>query len=91
MNWAHLLEALLITAIVLPLLLRWFGLLSDTQALAILSGTCTASTVYAFLRGEAGYVAFFAALTVTTLLILRRRRVRARKNTITSRDPKSRP
>ncbi|MFF1678338.1 hypothetical protein ACFVYG_20150 [Streptomyces sp. NPDC058256] len=48
------------------------------------------STVYAFLNGEPGYVAFHAALTVTALLMLRRRREGASKGTTTSRDSKSR-
>jgi len=81
MNWADLSKTLLIAATVFPLLLSWLGLLSRTETLMIITVSFTASTAYAFLQGEPEAVALFAALAVTTLLMLRRHRANARKNT----------
>ncbi|MCZ1012312.1 hypothetical protein [Streptomyces lydicus] len=91
MNWAQLLEDLLFAATVAPPLLLWFDLLSRTETLVLLAGTFTtftASTTWAFLHGEAGNVAWNVTLTVTTLLVLRRRRENTHKNTAKPRGAK---
>jgi hypothetical protein len=91
MNWAHLVQALLTAATVFPLLLWWCDLLSGTQALAVLTGAFTAWTVDAFLQGDADNVALCAALTVTEVLVLSRRKERVRKNTTKSPDTDTEP
>ncbi|MGP3950825.1 hypothetical protein [Streptomyces sp. 7N604] len=65
----------------MPVLLRWLGLLSATETLAILAGAFTLATVWCFLQEQAGYVVFFAALTWVVLLMLRRERARHKRGT----------
>jgi hypothetical protein len=72
MNWADLLEALLLAGILLPLLLRVLGLLSTTTSMVIQTAALTLSTVWSFLRGEADDVVLYAAMTILLLLLLHR-------------------
>lgn len=74
MNWVDLLEALLFAGMVLPLLLRVLGLLSTTRTMAIQIAALTASTVWAFLQGNADDTVLYASLNMVLLLVLCRDR-----------------
>ncbi|MCZ1012028.1 hypothetical protein [Streptomyces lydicus] len=78
MNWAELLNALLVAGMVLPLLLRFLGLLSMTKAMAIQIAALTVATVWAFLQGKANDTVLFASVNMVLLLILRSDRDRDR-------------
>ncbi|MFF3959150.1 hypothetical protein ACFYY1_39050 [Streptomyces sp. NPDC001890] len=78
MNWVQLLEAFLFAALVLPVLLAMFGQLTGTQSQTVMTWVLIATTVSAFMRDEYGHTTWCAALTVCSLLMLRRQQ--ARKN-----------
>ncbi|MFE1785406.1 hypothetical protein ACFW9F_23230 [Streptomyces sp. NPDC059506] len=81
MNWADLLNALLVAGFVLPLLLAVFRLIPLTVCVAIQTTAFTAMTVWSFLRGEAEDTVWYACLTVFFVLLLCRdhRRSKARR------------
>lgn len=78
MNWADLLDALLVAGMVLPLVLRVLGLLSTTRAMAIQIAALTVATVWAFWRGDADDTVWYASVNMVLLLVLRRDRSRAK-------------
>ncbi|MFI0813635.1 hypothetical protein [Streptomyces echinatus] len=78
MNWADLLEAVLVAGFVLPLLLAVFRLIPFTACLLIQTTAFTVMTVWSFLRGNAEDTVWYASLTVFFLLLLRRDRRRSK-------------
>jgi hypothetical protein len=72
MNWADLLEALLVAGFALPLLLAVFRLIPFSACLLIQTTAFTVMTVWSFLRGNAEDTVWYASLTVFFLLMLRR-------------------
>ncbi|MEU7031612.1 hypothetical protein AB0A60_33555 [Streptomyces sp. NPDC046275] len=81
MNWAELLNALLVAGMVMPLLLMLLGLLSTTRAVAIQIAALTLLTVSAFWRGDANGTVLYASTNMVLLLMLRRSRSRAKART----------
>ncbi|MET8816666.1 hypothetical protein ABZW47_32315 [Streptomyces sp. NPDC004549] len=81
MNWADLLNALLVAGFVLPPLLAAFRLIPFTAALTAQTTACTAMTVWTFLRGDAEGTVWYACLTAFLVLLLGRdhRRSKARR------------
>ncbi|MFF3957373.1 hypothetical protein ACFYY1_29790 [Streptomyces sp. NPDC001890] len=81
MNWADLLNALLVAGFVLPPLLAVFRLIPFAAALTVQTTACTATTVWTFLRGDAEGTVWYACLTVFFVLLLCRdhRRSKARR------------
>ncbi|MFJ5820010.1 hypothetical protein ACIQGT_39920 [Streptomyces sp. NPDC093108] len=82
MNWADLLEALLVAGFVLPLLLAVFRLIPFTACLLIQTTAFTVMTGWSFLRGNAEDTVWYASLTLFYLLMLRRdhRRSKGRRH-----------
>ncbi|MFH8257884.1 hypothetical protein [Streptomyces roseolus] len=82
MNWAELLNALLVAGIVMPPLLALFRLISLTVCAAVQTTAFTAMTVWSFLRGDAEDTIWFGCLTVLFVLLLGRdhRRSKARRH-----------
>ncbi|MFF8618610.1 hypothetical protein [Streptomyces sp. NPDC015350] len=78
MNWADLLNALLVAGMVMPLLLRFLGLIPLTVCVAVQTTAFTAMTVWSFLRGDAEGTVWFACLTVFLVLLLGRDRRRSK-------------
>ncbi|MFD8900571.1 hypothetical protein [Streptomyces ardesiacus] len=78
MNWADLLNALLVAGMVMPLLLMLLGLLATTRAIAIQIAALTLLTVSAFWRGDADGTVLYASTNMVLLLVLRRSRARAK-------------
>ncbi|MFI0813479.1 hypothetical protein [Streptomyces echinatus] len=78
MNWADLLNALLVAGMVMPLLLMLLGLLTTTRAIAIQIAALTLLTVSAFWRGDADGTVLYASTNMVLLLVLRRSRARAK-------------
>ncbi|MEU6293083.1 hypothetical protein [Streptomyces sp. NPDC046988] len=78
MNWADLLNALLVAGMVMPLLLMLLGLLATTRAIAIQIAALTLLTVSAFWRGDAEGTVLYASTSMVLLLMLRRSRTRAK-------------
>ncbi|MFF7117395.1 hypothetical protein ACFY91_34505 [Streptomyces albogriseolus] len=60
MNWADLLEALLVAGFVLPLLLAVFRLIPFTACLLIQTTAFTVMSVWSFLRGNAEDTVWYA-------------------------------
>lgn len=81
MNWAEMLDALLVAGMVLPLLLRVLDLLSTTRAIAIQIAALTVSTVWAFWQGDADGTVWYASANMVLLLVLRRDHSRAKDRT----------
>ncbi|MEU3877813.1 hypothetical protein [Streptomyces sp. NPDC029704] len=80
MNWADLLNALLVAGFVLPLLLAVFRLIPLTASLVTQTTAFTAMTVWSFLRGDAEDTVWHACLTVFFVLLCRdHRRSKARR------------
>ncbi|MER5615955.1 hypothetical protein [Streptomyces sp. NPDC002215] len=71
MNWADLLESLLVAGSFLPLLLAVFRLIPITAALTIQTTAIILMTVWSFLRGDAEDTVWYASLTLFLLLMLR--------------------
>ncbi|MFE7117038.1 hypothetical protein ACFU99_16665 [Streptomyces sp. NPDC057654] len=84
MNWADLVEALLVAGLVLPLLIRIFGLIPVTAFLAFQTTALALMTIRSFLQGDAQGTAWCASLTVFLLLKLRSRS-RRHKTPVTDR------
>ncbi|MGW3390527.1 hypothetical protein [Streptomyces cinereoruber] len=80
MNWAELLNALLVAGLVMPLLLMLLGLLT-TRAVAIQIAALTLLTVTAFWRGDADGTVLYASTTMVLLLMLLHFRARAKART----------
>ncbi|WP_327309696.1 hypothetical protein OG730_42410 (plasmid) [Streptomyces sp. NBC_01298] len=76
MNWADLLEALLMAGVILPLLFRVFRLMSATASIAVQCTALTLLAVSSFLRGKDEYVIPLATLTLVLLMSLPRNRNR---------------
>ncbi|MFJ5635215.1 hypothetical protein ACIQF5_21590 [Streptomyces goshikiensis] len=72
MNWADLLEALLVAGVVMPLLFRIFRLMSATASVAVQSTALILLAVSALLRGKDEYVIPLATLMPVLLISLLR-------------------
>ncbi|GAA2720483.1 MULTISPECIES: hypothetical protein [Streptomyces] len=81
MNWADLLNALLVAGMVMPLLLMFLGLLATTRAIAIQIAALTLLAVSAFWRGDADGTVLYASTSMVLLLVLRRSCARAKART----------
>lgn len=79
MNWADLLEALLVAGLVLPPLLAVFRLIPFTASVVIQTTALTLTTLWSFLHGDAEGTVLCASLTVFLLLLRRDHRRRSSK------------